>query len=42
MADQQGRAEVRVFYGKHKVRVTGKETVVTVSKTEGRKTVDLN
>jgi hypothetical protein len=41
-ADRQGRAAVRVFYGKHKVTVNGKETVVTVSKSDGSKTVDLN
>jgi GH35 family endo-1,4-beta-xylanase len=41
-ADAQGRTEIRVFYGKHKVMVNGKETVVTVSKSEGAKTVSLN
>jgi GH35 family endo-1,4-beta-xylanase len=41
-ADVQGRAELRVFYGQHKVTVNGKETVVTVSKSEGAKTVSLN
>ena len=39
-ADAQGLAEVRVFYGKHKVTVNGKETVVTVSQAEGKKTVN--
>jgi GH35 family endo-1,4-beta-xylanase len=41
-ADRQGRAEVRAFYGKHKVTVNGKETVVTLTKAEGSKTVNLN
>jgi endo-1,4-beta-xylanase len=40
-ADAQGRAEVRVFYGKHRITVNGKETVVTVSQTEGGKTVHV-
>jgi hypothetical protein len=41
-ADAQGRAEVRAFYGKHKVTVNGKETLVTLTKAEGSKTVNLN
>ncbi len=41
-ADRQGRAEVRAFYGKHKVTVNGKETVVTLTRAEGSKTVNLN
>jgi GH35 family endo-1,4-beta-xylanase len=41
-ADRQGRAEVRAFYGTHKITVNGKETVVTLTKAEGSKTVDLN
>jgi GH35 family endo-1,4-beta-xylanase len=40
-ADRQGRAEVRAFYGKYKVTVNGKETLVTLSKAEGTKTVTL-
>jgi hypothetical protein len=42
MADRQGRAQVPVFYGKHKVTVNGIETTVTVPKIEGSKTVNLN
>jgi len=41
-ADQQGRAELRAFYGTHKITVNGKETVVTLTKAEGSKTVNLN
>jgi hypothetical protein len=33
---------VRAFYGKHKVTVNGKETVVELTKAEGSKSVDLN
>jgi GH35 family endo-1,4-beta-xylanase len=40
-ADRQGRAEVRAFYGTHKVTVNGKETLVTLTKAEGTKTVTL-
>jgi len=40
-ADRQGRAELRAFYGTHKVTVNGKETVVTLTKAEGSKTVSL-
>jgi GH35 family endo-1,4-beta-xylanase len=40
-ADRQGRAEVRAFYGKHKITVNGKETLVTLTKAEGSKTVTL-
>ena len=41
-ADGQGRTELRAFYGKHKVTVNGKETLVTLTKAEGSKTVNLN
>jgi GH35 family endo-1,4-beta-xylanase len=40
-ADKQGRAEVRAFYGTHKVTVNGKVTVVTLTKAEGSKTVNV-
>jgi len=40
-ADRQGRAEVRVFYGTHKVTVNGKENVVTLTRAEGSKTVNV-
>jgi endo-1,4-beta-xylanase len=40
-ADAKGSAEVRVFYGKHKVTVNGKETVVTITTGEKSKTVTL-
>ncbi len=41
-ANAQGIAEVRAFYGKHKITVNGKETVVTLTRAEGSKTVSLN
>jgi hypothetical protein len=41
-ADRQGRAEMRAFFGTHKVTVNGKETVVTLTKAERSKTVNLN
>ena len=41
-ADRQGRVEVRAFYGTHKITVNGKETVVTLTRAEGNKLVDLN
>jgi endo-1,4-beta-xylanase len=40
-ANAQGGAEVRAFYGKHKITVNGKETIVTLARSEGTKTVDL-
>jgi endo-1,4-beta-xylanase len=40
-ANAQGRAEMRAFYGKHRITVNGKETIVTLARTEGTKTVDL-
>jgi GH35 family endo-1,4-beta-xylanase len=41
IADGQGQVELRAFYGTHKVTVNGKETVVTLTKAEGRKSVSL-
>ena len=41
-ADQQGLVEMRAFYGTHKVSVNGKEMVVTLTKAEGSKRVELN
>jgi len=41
-ADAAGRAELRAFYGTHKVTVNGKETMVTLTKAEGSKIVTLN
>jgi hypothetical protein len=40
-ADAQGRTEVRAYYGKHRITVNGKETIVTLAKADGTKTVDL-
>ena len=40
-ADAQGRVELRAFYGTHKLTVNGKETVVTLTKAEGSKSVSL-
>lgn len=40
-ANAQGRADVKAFYGKHRVTVNGKETIVTLSRAEGTKTLDL-
>jgi hypothetical protein len=33
--------ELRAFYGTHKLTVNGKETVVTLTKAEGSKSVSL-
>jgi hypothetical protein len=41
-ANRHGRAELRAFYGTHKVTVNGKETTVNLSKADGSKTVTLN
>jgi len=41
-ADAQGRAEVHVFCGKHRVTVNGKETVVTVSKATSPRTLQID
>lgn len=40
-AGADGKAEVRAFYGRHKVTVDGRETVVTLTRAEGRKAVSL-
>jgi GH35 family endo-1,4-beta-xylanase len=40
-ANPQGSATVRAFYGKHRVTVNGKETIVNLTKAEGKKLVDL-
>ena len=40
-ADAGGRAEVRVFYGKHRVTVNGHAVEVYLSSAEGAKAVDL-
>jgi GH35 family endo-1,4-beta-xylanase len=41
-AGRQGQVELRAFYGTHKVTVNGKETLVTLTKAEGSKTVSVN
>ena len=41
-ADPQGRADVRVFYGQHKITVNRKETAVNVTESEGAETVYVN
>jgi GH35 family endo-1,4-beta-xylanase len=41
-ANQDGYAVLRAFYGKHRVTVNGKETVVTLPKSEGIKLVELD
>ncbi len=41
-ADEQGVAEVRVFFGEHRVTANGKTVTVTLTKAEGSKTVDVN
>jgi endo-1,4-beta-xylanase len=40
-ADASGTFEIRAFYGKHRVTVNGKETVVSLTRAEGSKTVNL-
>jgi GH35 family endo-1,4-beta-xylanase len=40
-ADPQGQVELRAFYGTHKVTVNGKETMVTLTRAEGSKAVEL-
>ena len=40
-ANPDGLAVVRAFYGKYKVTVNGKETIVTLSKVDGAKQVDV-
>ena len=41
-ANSDGYAVLRAFYGTHRITVNGKETVVTLSKAEGIKLVELN
>jgi GH35 family endo-1,4-beta-xylanase len=38
-ADAQGRAEVRVYFGQHRVTADGRATVVQLQKSDGKKTV---
>jgi len=40
-ADAQGRCEVRAFYGQHRIQAGGKEQVVNLRRSEGRKVVSL-
>ncbi len=40
--DGHGRAEVRAFYGRHRVKANGKEQVVNLRKVDGRQTVSFN
>ncbi len=40
-ADANGRCEIRAFYGRHKVRVGGRELVIDLKKAEGTKTVAM-
>ena len=39
--DAQGKCEVRAFYGQHRVTAGGKETVVTLKRSEGTKSVSF-
>jgi len=39
--DAQGKCEVRAFYGRHRVTVGGKETVVSLKRSEQRKVISL-
>jgi len=41
-SDADGYVVLRAFYGKHRVIVDGKETIVTLAKAEGVKLVELN
>ena len=41
-ANTQGRAETQAFYGTYKITVNGKETIVTLTKADGSKTIELN
>lgn len=38
-ADSDGVCRIRIFYGKHRVTSDGKEKVITLLKSEGRKTI---
>jgi hypothetical protein len=40
-ADAQGRAEVRAFYGRHRVTVNGREQLVELKKSAGRVLVEM-
>ena len=40
-ANPEGLVTVRAFYGKHRVTVNGKETIVELKKSEGSKLVDM-
>ena len=40
-ANAEGLVTVRAFYGKHRVTVNGKETIVELKKSEGSKLVDM-
>jgi len=40
-ADEQGRCEVRAFYGKHQVKAGNQMTVIELKRAEGRRTVSL-
>jgi GH35 family endo-1,4-beta-xylanase len=42
VANSDGYVVLRAFYGKHRIIVNGKETVVTLTKAEGIKLVELN
>jgi GH35 family endo-1,4-beta-xylanase len=39
--DAQGRCEVRVFYGQHRIKAGAKEQLVTLRKSEGRRVVSF-
>ncbi len=40
-ADANGRVSLRAFYGKHRVTVNGKETVIDLTRAEGAEAVEL-
>ena len=40
-AERNGRVTLRAFYGKHRVTVNGKETVIDLTRAEGAKAVEL-
>jgi endo-1,4-beta-xylanase len=41
-ADAQGNVTVRAFYGRHRITVNGKETIVDLKRTEGTRHVDVS
>lgn len=41
-ADASGRCEVRVFYGRHRIKVGGREVTVELKRSEGTKTLNLS